>query len=708
MITVKPHPSTMAISKESILSATNGGYAVFRHFLRSSFTKPGKAFKNPFYNDSRASCYIYRDRRSGVFKFKDFGDTGFSGDCFYFVGKIFNLACDDAKDFQRILDIIDHELCLNLADSATKTMRIIRDNNGAVIRASQSPSIHDGFETAEHVGPIQTRPFSARELSYWNQFGIQKEHLEQFSVIAISSYQGISKTGSKYELVNSDEEPIFGYQARRHTKLYRPFSKLRFLYAGEKTEHYVFGMEHLPLRGDIVFITGGEKDVLSLTAHGFSAICMNSETAHLPKNLLRGLGYRFRHIVLIYDVDETGLTAMKKHVAEFKEFRLKSLRIPLSGDKDSKDVSDFFRQGHSADDLMMVFREMLDQHYEDSIALMRNCEINFDDPPQPSEPLLAINEVPIGSSGNLVCVTGSEGSGKTNYLGGILSGAIRPLGMQIDTLGASIRENISGHAVLLFDTEQSEYQFYKNITYILQRGGLEAPPRWFKAFSLASISRKDRLTLILESIDRFYYEFGGMHMVVIDGIADLIQGVNDEESSVWLTEELFRLAAIYNTVIVCVLHLTPSGMKLRGHLGSEVQRKAAGILLVEKSEDQTHSLVKALKVRDGSPLDVPIIRFGWSKAAGKHVFMGVLEKEDEKKNRLDAIKEVIIAAFENKTYRSNKDLRDLLMDAFQVQQRAARQYLQLVRESGLLVPSSQFPNQYQLSTTHNGHVPGGL
>ena len=38
----------------------------------------------------------------------------------------------------------------------------------------------------------------------------------------------------------------------------------------------------------------------------------------------------------------------------------------------------------------------------------------------------------------------------------------------------------------------------------------------------------------------------------------------------------------------------------------EVQRKAAGILSVEKDENTDTSLIKALKVRDGSPLDVPI------------------------------------------------------------------------------------------------------
>lgn len=53
-------------------------------------------------------------------------------------------------------------------------------------------------------------------------------------------------------------------------------------------------------------------------------------------------------------------------------------------------------------------------------------------------------------------------------------------------------------------------------------------------------------------------------MVVIDGIADLIKGANDETESIAVVEELYRLAGIYNTCIVTILHFIPSGLKLRG------------------------------------------------------------------------------------------------------------------------------------------------
>jgi hypothetical protein len=118
-------------------------------------------------------------------------------------------------------------------------------------------------------------------------------------------------------------------------------------------------------------------------------------------------------------------------------------------------------------------------------------------------------------------------------------------------------------------------------------------------------------------------------MVVIDGIADLVRCANDEAESVGVIDELYRLAGIYKTCIVCVLHFVPNGLKLRGHLGSELQRKAAAILSIERDDDPQISVVKALKVRDGSPLDVPLVQFSWDRDSGMHTNFGEKPKEEK-------------------------------------------------------------------------------
>ena len=686
------------LSKDQILLSTNRGLDVFKYFLGSRFSRVGKSFKSPFYNDNKASCYVYLDKKSNIYKFKDFGDAEYSGDCFFFVGKIFGYSCEDRSDFYKILEVIDLELSLNTIGQELKIQNIIENNKGTVLLANKIKSIHDGFETAKNKLPIQYKEFTIRELDYWGKYGIKLDTLKRYNVQSIESYNGISKDGREFLLTSSPEQPIYGYQGRRYTKLYRPFSKLRFLYTGEITENYIFGFEQLPVRGDILFITGGEKDVLSLASHGLNAICLNSETAHIPKNLLRGLNYRFKHITLLYDVDDTGKNSMYKLTKEYKSFKIKSLLLPLAGTKQEKDVSDFFRLKHTSEDLMMLFMEMLDSMYEDTISVMRSCEIDFKNPPKAPEPLITINDVTIGTPGNILCIAGSEGSGKTNFLGGMLSGALKPDNTTVDTLGTFIQSNEGEKAILLYDTEQSEFQLFKNISYIIDRSQRSTPPRWFKAFGLVGISRNERMNLILESMDRLYYEHGGIHMVVIDGIADLLNGVNDEESSVKLIEELFRIAAIYNTCILCVVHMAPSGMKLRGHLGSEVQRKAAGILLVEKETNTNYSVVKALKVRDGSPLDVPLIQFGWDKAQGRHVYLGNKSKEESESRKINELSEVAREIFAKKSVLGYSELLNAVMEALDIKDRMARNYIKFMKDNGIIEKSNGITVEYTLST----------
>ena len=686
------------LSKDQILLSTNKGLDVFKYFLGGRFSRVGKSFKSPFYNDNKASCYVYLDKKSNIYKFKDFGDAEYSGDCFFFVGKIFGYSCEDRSDFYKILEVIDLELSLNTIGQELKIQNIIEKNKGAILLANKIKSIHDGFETAKNKLPIQYKEFTIRELDYWGKYGIKLDTLKRYNVQSIESYNGISKDGREFLLTSSPEQPIYGYQGRRYTKLYRPFSKLRFLYTGEITENYIFGFEQLPVRGDILFITGGEKDVLSLASHGLNAICLNSETAHIPKNLLRGLNYRFKHITLLYDVDDTGKISMDKLTKEYKSFKIKSLLLPLAGTKQEKDVSDFFRLKHTSEDLMMLFMEMLDSMYEDTISVMKSCEIDFKNPPKAPEPLITINDVTIGTPGNILCIAGSEGSGKTNFLGGMLSGALKPDNTTVDTLGTFIQSNEGEKAILLYDTEQSEFQLFKNISYIIDRSQRSSPPRWFKAFGLVGISRNERMNLILESMDRLYYEHGGIHMVVIDGIADLLNGVNDEESSVKLIEELFRMAAIYNTCILCVVHMAPSGMKLRGHLGSEVQRKAAGILLVEKETNTNYSVVKALKVRDGSPLDVPLIQFGWDKAQGRHVYLGNKSKEESESRKINELSEVAREIFAKKSVLGYSELLNAVMEALDIKDRMARNYIKFMKDNGIIEKSNGITVEYSLST----------
>jgi hypothetical protein len=208
------------------------------------------------------------------------------------------------------------------------------------------------------------------------------------------------------------------------------------------------------------------------------------------------------------------------------------------------------------------------------------------------------------------------------------------------------------------------------------------------------MSRKERMQAIVQSMDKFYYQFGGIQMVVVDGIADLVRCANDEAESVGVIDELYRLAGIYKTCIVCVLHFIPTGMKLRGHIGSELQRKAAAILSIERDEDPQISVVKALKVRDGSPLDVPLIQFSWDKELGMHAYIGDKPKEEKDKRKEKELAGVAKTIFAKKRTYTYSDLCEQIQINLDVKERAAKNYIKFMREKEIILRDNRDTNHF--------------
>lgn len=671
------------------MQATDRGLSVFRHYLPVPF-RIGKKFLNPLYKDTKASCNVYYDRRHSVYKMKDFGNEEYSGDCFELVGTMTGLSCRNAKDFVEIMRIIDHDLHLGLADGYENCV----DTSSVQVVCPPTPE-----QVIKKIRPynIVPRAFNETDRIFWSKSGITEHTLNKYNVRPLHSFSSVNQEGKSYTLTETAQEPMYGYVGDKYIKIYRPRSEMRFLYAGDLGDNYCFGLDQLSAKGDLLFITGGEKDVMSLAANGFHAICFNSETTVIPTSVLMLLSYRFKHIVLLYDMDKTGLEVSAKRQEELKPFALKRLLLPLAGTKEEKDVTDYFALGHTHDDLLKLFLNHLDLLYKEDMSALKSCELDFNNPPPVAQMIVSVNGVPLGTQGNLLCITGGEGTGKSNYVAALIAGAVKPENTEgIDTLGISIEGNPKGKAVLFYDTEQSEVQLYKNVSTLLRRCGRDTMPEWFKAYCLTGMSRKERLKSIVLSMDKFHYQYGGIHLVVIDGIADLIRCANDEAESIAVVEELYRLAGIYNTCIVTVLHFIPNGLKLRGHLGSELQRKAAAILSIEKDTKPAVSVVKALKVRDGSPLDVPLMQFAWDKEKAMHAYLGEKPKEEKDRRKEEELVAVARELFSRKRFIGYMELSEELQAAFEVKERTAKSYIRFMREKEIIVKSPDSPNSYML------------
>lgn len=663
--------------KEEILEKTDRGLHIFNFYMPFEF-KLKKNFRNPLYDDSKPSCNIYFDSRANCYKMHDFGNVEFSGDCFWFAATVNHL--DVKQNFPEVLQRINDDLCLNIEQPSLK----YKQPKISTLKQTEPFTIKE----QEPIMPFKTieKPFSEQELSFWKEYSISQKELNRYKVKSLTSYKSKNSEGTPFQLETSRTEPIFAYFGNGYIKLYRPYSKMRFLYGGQMPEIYCFGLEQLPQRGDVVFITGGEKDVLCLSAHGFNAVCFNSETANIGNEMIEMFARRFRHVIFLYDMDETGKRESTRQCEIFSAYKTIRMELPLLGTKQEKDISDYFRMGNTADDFKKLISDSLEKIYTQTIMMLNSCEIDYNNPPDRSKTVVSVNDVPLGTYDNLFCITGGEGTGKSNYVSEIIAGTLPNEDPDYipDLLGLDVCPNTQNKVVLHYDTEQSEYQLHKNIGKTLRRAGIDYIPEFYRPVFLAALSRKERLQLIKDSMDLYHHRFNGIHLVVIDGIADLIRSANDETESVAIVDELYRLAGIYNTCILCVLHFVPNGIKLRGHIGSELQRKAAAILSIEKDENPALSVVKALKVRDGSPLDVPMMLFGWDKEKDMHVYRGEKSQEDKEKRKFVELTQIAKEVFRLQERLSYNELASEIMQAVGVKDRTAKSYISYMRNNEII------------------------
>ena len=168
------------VRKEEILARTSNGLDVFRHYLPVKW-RVGRNFLNPLYEDSKASCNVYYDRRSGTYRMKDFGNGDFSGDCFFIVAKIKGLDCKNAADFVEILETIDRELCLGISEDVP--------------------------------------PFTEKELEYWAGYGITEAVLNRYGVQSLKEYRSETKDGKEFGFTSTAIEPMFGYAGKWGVKV---------------------------------------------------------------------------------------------------------------------------------------------------------------------------------------------------------------------------------------------------------------------------------------------------------------------------------------------------------------------------------------------------------------------------------------------------------------------------------------------------------
>ncbi len=253
-------------------------------------------------------------------------------------------------------------------------------------------------------------------------------------------------------------------------------------------------------------------------------------------------------------------------------------------------------------------------------------------PIEPPIPVITIAGEIISTEGNITTFSGASKAGKSALTAICIAGAICEPGRVDGINGLDVEPNLTNKAVIHIDTEQAKHRQQNTVRAIIRRAELRTCPDHYLSYNIRELDL-DKYGPITDGIFAAAdSEFGGIHLAVIDGLADYIKDVNDGEDSNAIIKFVEGLAIKYRVPIIVIVHTNPGSDKERGHLGSQLQRKSESVLAVKLEGDI--SFIEPKFLRMAGKGNIPQLSFKYCQKKGYHIDNGVMIDSEDRKEAI--------------------------------------------------------------------------
>lgn len=323
---------------------------------------------------------------------------------------------------------------------------------------------------------------------------------------------------------------------------------------------------------------------------------------------------------------------------------------------------------------------------EKILQILEERKFDFSAPRERPEPSLEIGDHTLATNGNIMNIQAGIKVGKSAAVDAIMAAQMSGGFMEIDTFGFKAL-NEHGHAVIHIDTEQSRFDADALVRRSVKRSGIEeSPPPWLQSYSLADVDiavRRASLPILLEQAKE---QHGGIFSLLIDGVGDLLTDPNEPTLSFGLVDELQQLAIENDCVVITVLHENPNSErgKTRGHLGSQLSRKAETNLRLSKDKDGITTIFST----DSRHCHIPIEQgfyFHWCDESQMHVTFGGMEELREQKKREKFKSEIYEIGMPNQGKYTESQLIEIVKKHRGIQERSAKPHIERYKKGGGLI-----------------------
>lgn len=269
----------------------------------------------------------------------------------------------------------------------------------------------------------------------------------------------------------------------------------------------------------------------------------------------------------------------------------------------------------------------------DNLNALATDEVRADSQVPDLVTVISINNETFAVRGDISFTSGKPKAGKSAVSVCMAASALLPAGHTEDTLQIKVMP-ANGLPVVIIDTEQPKANTKKMARHICRMMGVPPhdQPENLHIFNLRSYTKAEKLLRVKEAFE----SYPNAHLWIIDGLADLIDDVNGATESGKIVDWFMIQASILNTTIVLVVHENPGSDKMRGHLGSEAERKGGGVITIIKDKEGGCHIIKSKILRNGP--DFEPVYFSWSE--GRQFFVtdglaadrAVIEKDKEERS----------------------------------------------------------------------------
>jgi hypothetical protein len=217
--------------------------------------------------------------------------------------------------------------------------------------------------------------------------------------------------------------------------------------------------------------------------------------------------------------------------------------------------------------------------------------------PDAQVPIFTVQGKVVGCLQSYIVFSGLPKASKSTFVGAAAASALVPTFQSV--WGMKLQLPFDRSRIGYFDTEMSNFDFYRQIDKIIAIADKRSLPQNFDAYSF----REDMPGKIRVMIEQYLINNPDCSCIVVDGLLDLCLDYNDPKETRLVTNWLKRITKQYDILLLGVLHLGKGQGETLGHLGSNTDRWSQSTMIVEKNRDNNQFVLKPKYLRSDSDFE---------------------------------------------------------------------------------------------------------